>query len=124
MIAFRVAETNLSFIPSSILETLASGGADLVDRLIANSSYLAAARQAIPEGYCVPDETAHPHFLTADFALVRNGRGELVPKLVEIQAFPSVFRLSGRTLRHAYRDAFNLPGTLNAYLGGLQEDTY
>ncbi len=121
-VAFRVAETPV-FIPSSILETLASGGADLVDRLIANSSYLAAARQAIPEGYCVPDETAHPHFLTADFALVRNGRGELVPKLVEIQAFPSVFGYQA-VLCAAYRDAFNLPATLNAYLGGLQEDSY
>jgi hypothetical protein len=121
-VAFRVAETPV-FIPPSILEALASGGADLVTRLIADSSYLAAARQAIPEGYCVSDESAHPHFLTADFALVRNEGGELVPKLVEIQAFPSVFGYQA-VLCSSYRDAFDLPETLNAYLGELRDDTY
>jgi hypothetical protein len=121
-VGFRVAETPV-FLPTSMLETLASGGADLVDHLLADSSYLAAARQAIPEGYCVAGETAHPHFLTADFALVRNRGGELAPKLVEIQAFPSVFGYQA-VLCSAYRDAFDLPEALNAYLGGLDEDIY
>ncbi len=34
--------------------------------------YLAAARCAIPQGYEVANETPHPNFLTADFALVRS----------------------------------------------------
>jgi hypothetical protein len=121
-IPFRVAETPV-FIPASLLGTLASGGSNLLNLLIADSSYMTAARQAIPPGYCVPNENAHPHFLTADFALVRNESGELVPKLVEIQAFPSVFGYQA-ALCSAYRDAFNLPDELNTYLGGLSEDTY
>src|ERR1700728_4045719 len=57
-------------------------------RLVDNAGYLAAARQAIPQGYSVANETPRPHFLTADFALIRDQAGELAPRLVEIQAFP------------------------------------
>jgi hypothetical protein len=121
-IEFRVAETPI-FIPASMLETLARGGADLLNRLVANHSYMTAARQAIPKDYFVPNETANPHFLTADFALVRNASGELEPKLVEIQAFPSVFGYQA-ILCSAYRDAFDLPETLYAFLGGLREGDY
>ena len=35
----------------------------------------------------------HPHFMTVDFGLVRGEEGELEPKLVEMQAFPSIFGL-------------------------------
>jgi hypothetical protein len=121
-VEFRVAETPV-FVPSSLLETLADGGANLAARLIEDSTYLNAARQAIPKGYCVPDETAHPNFLTADFALIRKESGELVPKLVEIQAFPSVFGYQA-ALCSGYRHAFGLPETLDVYLGGLRESTY
>jgi len=121
-IEFRVAETPV-FLPVSILETLSRAGADLLRRLIEDASYLDSARQAIPDGYCVPGDSVHPHFLTADFALARDERGALVPKLVEIQAFPSVFAYQA-VLCEAYRDAFDLPGTLSAYLGNLNDDSY
>ncbi len=68
-------------------------------------------------------QTAHPHFLTADFALVRTELGELAQKLVEIQAFPSVFAYQAE-LCNAYRQAFSLPETLGVFLGGLKEDSY
>jgi hypothetical protein len=121
-IEFRVAETPV-FLPESLLETLARGGAELTQQLLADSAYLDGARQAIPELYRVPDETTHPHFLTADFALVSDAYGELVPKLVEIQAFPSVFAYQA-VLCSAYREAFNLPASFGTFLGGLDEESY
>jgi len=121
-VEFRIAETPV-FLPASLLEEMAADGAELTRRLLGNNAYLAAARQAIPEGYVVAGETAHPHFLTADFALIRDEAGELVPRLVEIQAFPSVYGYQD-VLSSAYRDAFNLPGTLRKYLGGLDESGY
>ena len=121
-IEFRVAETPI-FVSATLLESMARDGADLASDLISNTTYLDAARRAIPNGYRVADETAHPHFLTADFALIRDRDGELVPRLVEIQAFPSVFGYQA-TLCAAYREVFGLPDSLGMFLGGLNEDSY
>jgi hypothetical protein len=119
---FRVAETPV-FVPLSLLNEMALAGAELTRNLMANPVYLAAARQAIPRGYAVAAETLHPHFLTADFALVKGPQGRLVPKLVEIQAFPSVFGYQA-VLCNAYRTAFSLPAELGCFLSGLTEESY
>jgi hypothetical protein len=121
-VEFRVSETPV-FVPESLLQQMADEGAALAFRLIADPDYLAAARRAIPQGYCVVNETQHPHFLTADFALVRDAGGELVPRLVEIQAFPSVFGYQA-LLCSAYRQIYGLPDTLGSFLGGLDEAGY
>ena len=121
-VEFRVAETPI-FVRESILDEMAAAGAELARSLMADVDYLSAARQAIPQGYCVANETAHPHFLTADFALVRGANGNLEPRLVEIQAFPSVFGYQA-VLNAAYREIFDLPESLGGYLSGLNEASY
>jgi len=121
-IQFRVAETPI-FLAKTLLDAMADEGAALAHHLIADHAYLEAARRAIPAGYDVAAQTSHPHFLTADFALVRTGSGELVPRLVEIQAFPSVFAYQAE-LCSTYREVFGLPGSLGIYLGGLSESSY
>ena len=121
-IHFRVAETPI-FLSHAQLDEIAEQGAVLALYLIASAKYLAAARRAIPSGFDVANETAHPHFLTADFAWVRSSSGKLVPKLVEIQAFPSVFAYQAE-LCSAYREVFDLPQSLSTFLGGLSEKSY
>jgi len=121
-IEYRVAETPV-FVPLSLLTQMAAEGAELARTLIGNPEYLQAARRAIPAGYEVAGETAHPHFLTADFALVRSREGTLVPRLVEIQAFPSVYGYQV-VLSSTYREVFSLPATLGSFLGGLDEAAY
>lgn len=121
-IEFRVAETPV-FLPMSLLRKMADEGAALTTDLLANRGYLLAAREAIPTGYRVAHETAHPNFLTADFALARSPNGELVPRLVEIQAFPSVYAYQA-ILGSVYRDAFELPEVLGTFLGGISESEY
>jgi hypothetical protein len=121
-IEFRVAETPV-FVEFSLLEEMAREGAAMARSLIADSTYLNAARHAIPSGYAVANETRHPNFLTADFALVRDGGDKLVPRLVEIQAFPSVFGYQA-LLSSVYRRVFDLPDTLGSFLSGLDEASY
>lgn len=121
-IAFRVAETPV-FVEKSMLEGMATEGARLATRLISDADYLQAARGAIPKGYCVAHETARPHFLTADFALVRDEHGALTPRLVEIQAFPSVFAYQA-LLCSGYREAYDLGDDLDTFLSGLDETRY
>jgi hypothetical protein len=121
-IEFRASEIPV-FVQKSLLDHMAKAGETLARILIGNPVYLAAARQAIPRGFCVANETAHPHFLTADFALVKDAEGVLVPRLVEIQAFPSVFGYQA-LLSSAYRRVFGLPDTLRFFLSGLDEAGY
>ena len=121
-IEYRVAETPI-FMPLAQLNEMAASGAELARSLLSDADHLAAARRAIPAGYKVAGETPHPHFLTADFALVRNATGELEPRLVEIQAFPSVYGYQV-VLCSAYREAYDLPGTLGVFLSGLTETGY
>ncbi len=126
-IQFRLAETPV-FVPSALLEKMATAGAEMTLALMERAEYLRAAREAIPAGYCVAGETRHPNFLTADFALVETGAGEpepraLEPRLVELQAFPSLYGFQ-TVLCEAYRRAFRLPEDLGIFLSGLTEDEY
>ena len=121
-VEFRVSETPI-FVPLSLLEEMANAGAELAQALIGRADYLAAARQAIPPAYRVAGNTAHPHFLTADFALARDSSGNLAPRLVEIQAFPSVYGYQA-VLGAGYREIFELNGSLGMFLGGLGEEKY
>jgi len=121
-VEFRVAETPI-FVPATLLQELSAHGASLAHSIIGNAQCLDAARNAIPAGYRLANETPHPNFLTADFALIRDAAGALVPRLVEIQAFPSVFGYQAE-LCSAYRDAYSLDQGLGVFLGGLDEQTY
>jgi hypothetical protein len=121
-ISFRVAETPV-FVRRELLDEMAGEGEALLKTLMSDEAYLAAARLAVPPGYCVAGETTHPQFLTADFALVRAAGGELSPRLVEIQAFPSIFGFQA-LLGTVYRETFGLDPMLKTYLGGLEEPDY
>lgn len=121
-VGFRIAETPI-FLPRTLLDTMAESGAAMAHHLIADPEYLSGAQHAIPASYDVASQTSHPHFLTADFALVRTRSGELAPRLVEIQAFPSVFAYQVE-LCSAYREIFALPPSLGVFLGGLDEASY
>jgi hypothetical protein len=121
-VEFRVAETPV-FFPRTLLEKLASSGEELAHRLLGWPEYLEAARRSVPAGHLVAGESAHPNFLTADFALVQDGDGRLLPRLVEIQAFPSVFAYQAM-LNEEYAQVFGLPETLGYFLGELDRESF
>ncbi len=121
-IDFRVAETPC-FLPKAMLEDMAEIGAELTHQLVGNAAYMAAAAGAVPEKYRVPGESAHPHFMTVDFGLVRDANGTLAPKLVELQAFPSIFGYQD-VLAAQYVETYGLDPALRWLLGGLDEASY
>jgi len=121
-VEFRVAETPC-FFPKAMLDEMADVGTELTHRLVNDKAYLKASRAMIPAQYCAADETPHPHFMTADFGLARDVGGKLVPKLVELQAFPSVFAYQF-VLSEVYRSAFKLNGDLGYLLGGHTEASF
>jgi len=121
-IEFRVAETPC-FFSRAFMSELAETGAELTRQLLDNPAYMQASSRTIPEPYRVPNEDHHPQFMTVDFGLARNPDGSLTPKLVELQAFPSIFGYQD-ILSHQYMETFNLDPNLNCYLGDKDEQTY
>jgi hypothetical protein len=121
-IEFPVAETPC-FFPRSLVERMATIGAELV-RQSMDGVAAEAADAVVPVRYRGARRSEpHPTFLQVDFGLVRAADGQIVPKLVELQAFPSLYGFQ-MALADAYCDAFTIPSGFDEYLGGLTRDTY
>jgi hypothetical protein len=118
---FRNCETPC-FFPAPLIDAMARDGADLIRQLTA-PEYLAIARQAVPPQFDVPNEPDHPLFLQVDFGLVREAPGQIAPRLVEIQAFPSLYAYQP-VLSQVYIDAYGLDRNLRYLLGGLDLAAY
>src|SRR3984885_4672441 len=93
-VQFRLSETPC-FFPKSLLEDMASDGKELIRQLADSPEYRAKSDEAVPAEFKVPNEAPHPMFVQVDFGLVRDANGELQPKLVELQAFPSLYAYQG-----------------------------
>jgi hypothetical protein len=121
-IDFRVAETPC-FFPRELMEEMVRAGSELTMQLLDSAEYMRLSEAAIPAAYRVPGEDAHPHFMTVDFGLVRGADGELQPKLVEMQAFPSIFGYQP-LLSREYVDVLGVGGELEYLFGGMDEARY
>ena len=121
-IGFRVAETPC-FVPKPLLDQMAEYGRELVDQLVNRPSYYRASSLSVPAKYNVPNESVLPMFVQVDFGLVRNPSGELEPKLVELQAFPSLYGYQPLSAQQ-YIDSFGLSRQLGVFLSGLNHDSY
>jgi hypothetical protein len=119
---FRISETPC-FFPHSLMQRIVDTGAELTHQLLNNAAFLKASEDAVPERFRVPHCPAHPHFMTADFGLVREPDGTLAPRLVELQAFPSIFGFQS-VLSASYLSNFPVPPDLERYLGGLDDAGY
>ena len=81
------------------------------------------AASAIPAGLEVPNESPHPEFLIVDLAVVDDGHC-LVPRLIEMQAFPSLFGFQFMLLG-CMRKAFPaIPENWTSSFGGIRDEQY
>ncbi len=119
---FRISETPC-FFPRTLMEKIADTGAELTHQLLGNAAFLKASEEAVPERFRVPRCPAHPHFMTADFGLVREDDGSLAPRLVELQAFPSIFGFQAM-VSESYARSFHLPDGLDRFLNGHDDASY
>jgi hypothetical protein len=90
-IPFRVAETPL-FIPLPLRDRLARHATEIV-RQISNPALIEKMKRAIPPHLDVPGMDALPNCAQVDFAITRGPDGELDGRVVELQAFPSLYAL-------------------------------
>ena len=88
-LGFTVSETPC-FFPAGLLAEMAATGASLVTSFLANTEARAAAEALIPARYLGPNQEARPTCVQVDFGMVREADGRITPRLVELQAFPSL----------------------------------
>jgi hypothetical protein len=121
-VPFALCETPC-FFPHALVSRMGEDGAALVRQLVDNPEYIARSEASIPAEFRVPNESAHPMFIQVDFGLVRDAAGELQPKLVELQAFPSLYAYQP-VLAQAYIEVFGLDAALRYFLSGLDSAAY
>ncbi len=121
-ISFPICETPC-FFPQELVAEMEDIGRVLTHQLIDSPAYMQLSERAIPEPYHVPNDNPRPNFMTVDFGLVRGEDGKLHPKLVELQAFPSIFGYQD-VLCEEYRSIYQLDESLRWHLGGLDTESY
>ena len=121
-IGFRVSETPC-FLPIELIERMANDGKDLIRQLVDNPEYRIKSAESIPPEFNIPRESSHPMFIQVDFGLVRDASGELQPKLVELQAFPSLYAYQP-VLARTFIDVYGFDQGLRYLLGGLDSASY
>lgn len=125
-VQFRLSETPC-FFPKELIDQMSRAGEDLIRQLVDNPTYRAKSEEAVPAEFNVPNEAPHPMFVQVDFGIVRDQNGKLEPRLVELQAFPSLYAYQ-TFLAQAYIDVYGLEntasGTLKYFLSGLEEHSY
>ncbi len=97
---FRLAETPV-FLPVDFKRRVTSAARDIVEQL-SDRKNLDRMRKAIPDRWNTPGMDALPNFTQVDFAAVRAANGTLVPKLIELQGFPSL-----TSMQVVQRDVWN-----------------
>ena len=121
-IRFQVSETPC-FVPKSLLDRMAQYGHELVQQLLTSPKYLRVSDKTVPPEYNVANQSPRPMFVSVDFGLVRNHKGGLDPKLVELQAFPTLYGYQPLSAQQ-YIGCYGLRKDLGIYLGGLDHDSY
>jgi hypothetical protein len=118
---FRIAETPI-FLTDSFVEKCLSAGDEIIDFII-HPDFKKQTDEAIPEGMFTPNEDHCPQLLSIDFAISSNEHGEIVPFLIELQGFATLFNYQSY-LAEKYISHFNLPENLTPYFNDLDQSAY
>ena len=119
---FRVSETPLFLSERLTRELIAA--ADEVLGFVTSEEYLKQSDRAVPPHLRVPGDEGHTVFFQVDFAIVRGEDGELAPRLIELQGFPSLYGFQW-LLEKEFRSHFPaVPDDWSPYFSGLTAETY
>lgn len=129
-LGFPISETPC-FFPRALMDELSATGLELAGQILDHPDASKSARAAVPDRFQPStslgsgglESEARPTFLQVDFGLVRGASGAIEPKLVELQAFASLYGFQ-LAVAEGYRDAFSLDGSLGLFLGGLHAGEY
>ncbi len=119
---FRICETPLFLSERLTRELIAAAGEVL--GFVTSEEYLKQSDRAVPPHLRVPGDEGHSFFFQVDFAIARGEDGELTPRLIELQGFPSLYGFQW-LLEKEFRSHFPaIPDGWSPYFSGLTAETY
>jgi hypothetical protein len=120
-IDFRIAETPV-FLTNDFKNKLITAGDDII-KTILQPNFKQLTERSIPDKWRVANENDHPHFIALDFGVCKDAAGNIVPKLIELQGFPSLYGFQ-TLLGDTYKDVFELDDEWSPYFSGLDRESY
>ena len=120
-IQFRIAETPI-FVGKDFTKKLLAAGDSICNQIIA-PQFKALTQNAIPANALTPNEASHPDCIVMDFAIAIDENDNIVPKLIELQGFPSLFGFEV-IQDDAIRAIFDIPKKFSCYLNGYTRADY
>ena len=118
---FRIAETPI-FIDKHFTQKMLDTG-EAINKVIQSSSFQKMTEPALKNIPHFPKESPLPKCLIMDFAIAINEQNEIVPALIELQGFPSLFAfeiLQYKCLQNSY----SLPEGYSPFLNDYDERKY
>ena len=120
--SFRISETPV-FIPRILKERLLEACEGFLS-VINGPNFKEMTTEALAlESSEVPAEDYTSRFIQFDFGICQDENGDPIPKLIELQGFPSLYFYQD-FLAQKYIQHFDLPDRLHVHLNGLNSRQY
>ncbi|WP_194775933.1 hypothetical protein [Pararhodonellum marinum] len=117
---FRMAESPF-FINREFKQKLVQA-TEAVIEFVKAPGFLELTDKSLDFGNRVPNENPHPNFLAVDFGVCEE-EGELLPKLIEVQGFPSIFNFQ-YNLFEKFKNQYPFLSELTPYFDGIDQSNY
>jgi hypothetical protein len=118
---FRISETPV-FLTREFTDEVTRAANEII-ALTRTPEFAKHAASAVPKALEVPNESGHPNFHVVDFAICAEA-DRLVPRLIELQAFPSLFGFQ-LLLLGCIRKAYPvIPRQWTSSFGGIKDEAY
>jgi hypothetical protein len=117
---FRIAESPF-FISKDLKSQLLEGCQQVID-FIKKEDFKQITNKALELNRKVPNEDEHTTFLAIDFGICEEN-GKIIPKLIEVQGFPSLFNFQPN-LFNKFKNEYPFISELTPFLNGLNQEEY
>lgn len=119
---FRVSETPV-FIPKLLKERLLLATSQIL-KVINRPDFKELTKDALyHDDLIVPAESYQSRFIQLDFGICLDEHGDPIPKLIEMQGFPSLYFFQD-WLGSLYQKHYQIPEELSVSLNGLSREEY
>lgn len=119
-VTFRIGETPF-FISNELKAQLIEGCNQVID-FIKKEDFISLTNKALELNRKVPNEDNHTTFLAIDFGICEED-GAIVPKLIEVQGFPSLFNFQNH-LSQKFVNHYPFLSELTPFFNGLNPTSY